>query len=184
MTKVTGEVRINAAKKKVWSVLADLGAVSAWNPGIANSYYTSEAKEGVGAARRCDFPDGGYVKERVIDWKAEDTMTLDIYEGTVPFDNFYGTLTVRDDGDSSIVHFALEYDLKSDVPVEPQEIERQNRDELIPLVLGGLKHYVETGAPMPMPVPPEARFPMPANSPEEVGNLIAQGLSTGDLDGR
>ena len=156
MTKVTGEVRINAPKEKVWSVLADLGAVSAWNPVIANSYYTSEDKEGVGAARHCDFPDGGYVKERATDWKAEDTVRLNIYEGTVPFDNFYGTYTVRDDGDSSIVHLASEYDLKSGVPVDPQEIERQNRDELIPVVLGGLKHYVETGEPMLMPVPAEA----------------------------
>ena len=156
MTKVTGEVRINAPKEKVWSVLADLGAVSAWNPVIANSYYTSEDKEGVGAARHCDFPDGGYTKERVTDWKAEDTVRLNVYEGTVPFDNFYGTYTVRDDGDSSIVHLALEYDLKSGVPVDPQEIERQNRDELIPVVLGGLKHYVETGEPMLMPVPAEA----------------------------
>ncbi len=156
MTKVTGEVRINAPKEKVWSVLADLGEVSAWNPVIANSYYTSEDKEGVGAARHCDFPDGGYVKERATDWKAEDTVRLNIYEGTVPFDNFYGTYTVRGDGDSSIVHFALEYDLKSGGPVDPQEIERQNRDELIPVVLGGLKHYVEIGKPMPMPVPAEA----------------------------
>ncbi len=139
-----------------WSVLANLGAVSAWNPGIAHSYYTSEDKEGVGAARHCDFPDGGYVKERATDWEAEDTVRLNIYEGTVPFDNFYGTYTVRDDGDSSIVHFALEYDLKSGVPVEPQEIERQNRDELIPVVLGGLKHYVETSKPMPMPAPAES----------------------------
>ena len=46
----------------------------------------------------------------------------------------------------------MEYDLKSGVPVDPQEIERQNRDEQIPVVLGGLKHYVETGEPKLMPV--------------------------------
>ncbi len=63
MTKVTGEVQINAAKKKVWSVLADLGAVSAWNPGIANSYYTSEDKEGVGAARHLVTGARGVLKQ-------------------------------------------------------------------------------------------------------------------------
>ena len=62
--------------------LAELGAASAWNPAIGNSYYTSEDKEGVGAARHCNFPDGGYVKERVTDWKAEDTVRLIVYEGT------------------------------------------------------------------------------------------------------
>ena len=48
MTKVAGKIQINAAKKKVWQVLAELGSVSAWNPAIGNSYYTSEQKEGRG----------------------------------------------------------------------------------------------------------------------------------------
>jgi hypothetical protein len=56
-----------------------------------------------------------------------------------------------DEGDGTIVTVALEYDLKADVTMDPQEIERQNREELLPLVLAGLKHYVETGEPMPMP---------------------------------
>ncbi len=59
MTKVCGEIRVNAKQEIVWDVLADLGAVSTWNPTIANSYYISEAKEGVGASRHCYFPDGG-----------------------------------------------------------------------------------------------------------------------------
>lgn len=95
MTKVAGKIQINAAKKKVWQVLAELRSVSGWNHAIGNSYYTSEQKEGQGATRHCDFPAGGYVKERVTDWKAEETARLMIYEGTVPFDNFYGTYTLQ-----------------------------------------------------------------------------------------
>ncbi len=45
MTKVCGEVRISAKLEAVWEVLADLGAVSAWNPAIASSYYISVDKE-------------------------------------------------------------------------------------------------------------------------------------------
>jgi hypothetical protein len=151
MTKVAGRIQINAAKKKVWQVLAELGSVSAWNPAIGNSYYTSEQKEGQGASRHCDFPDGGYVKERVTGWKAEETVRLMIYEGTVPFDNFYGTYTLQGEGEASIVDFELEYDLKPDAPADANEIERQNRDELIPLVLASLNQFVETGDPMAMP---------------------------------
>ena len=69
MTKVTSEIRIDAPRDKVWDVVADLGTVSVWNPVLADSHYTSEAKEGVGASRHCDFPDGGYVKERATEWK-------------------------------------------------------------------------------------------------------------------
>ena len=151
MTKVTSEIRIDAPREKVWDVIADLGSVSVWNPVLSNSYYTSEAKEGLEAARHCDFPDGGYVKERTLEWKPGEAFTLDIYEGTVPFASATGGYSLVDDGDGTIVTVAIEYELKPDVPVDPQEVERQNREELFPLVLAGLKHYVETGEPMPMP---------------------------------
>ena len=156
MTRVTGEIRIDASKEKVWDVVADLGSVSVWNPALADSHYTSEVKEGLEASRRCEFPDGGYVKERVTEWKPGEAFTLDIYEGTVPFASAHGSFSLVDDGDGTMVTIALEYDLKTDVPVDPQEIERQNREELLPLVLAGLKHYVETGEPMPIPEAPEA----------------------------
>ena len=151
MTTVTSEIRIDAPRQKVWDVIADIGSVSVWNLSLSNSYYTSEAKEGLEAARHCDFPDGGYVNERVIEWKPGEGFTLDIYEGTVPFTSANGTLSLVDDGDGTTVHFALEYELKADIPVDPQEVERQNRDELFPVTMAGLKHYVETGEPMPMP---------------------------------
>ena len=152
MAEVTGEVRIDAPREKVWGIVADLGAVSDWNPMIAKSYHTSAAREGTGAGRHCDFPDGGYVKERAVEWKPGEAFTMHIYEGTVPFDNFYGSYDLYEDGTGTLVKFTLGFELKPDAPVDAAEAERQNRDELIPAVLGGLKHYVETGRPMPMPV--------------------------------
>ena len=156
MTRVTSEIRIDAPREKVWDVIADLGSVSVWNPLLSNSYYTSEAKEGLEAARHCDFPDGGYVKERALEWKPREGFTLDIYEGTVPFASATGGYSLVDDGDGTIVTGAIEYELKADLPVDPQEVERQNREELLPLIMASLKHYVETGEPMPMPEAAEA----------------------------
>ena len=142
MTRVTSEIRIDASRDKVWNVVADLGSVSVWNPALADSHYTSEVKEGVGASRHCDFPDEGYVKERATEWKPGEGYTLDIYEGTVPFASAQGSLSLVDDGDGTIVTFAIEYDLKADVPVDPQEVERQNREDLFPLIVkGGEKVY-------------------------------------------
>ena len=88
--------------------------------------------------------------------RVTEGYTLDIYEGTVPFASAQGSLSLVDDGDGTIVTFAIEYDLKADVPVDPQEVERQNREDLFPLILASLKHYVETGEPMPMPEAAEA----------------------------
>lgn len=156
MTRVTSEIRIDASREKVWDVLSDLGSVSVWNPVLSNSYYTSEAKEGLEAARHCDFPDGGYVKESVLEWNDGESFTLDIYEGTVPFESATGSASIVDDGDGTVVTYGIEYDLKADFLRDPQEIERQNREELLPLVLASLKHYVETGDPMPMPGAAEA----------------------------
>lgn len=151
MTRVTADIRINATRDKVWNVVADLGSVSVWNPALADSRYTSEAKEGLEASRHCDFPDGSFVTERVIEWKPGEAFTLEISGGTVPFASANGDFSLVDEEDWTFVTFALEYDLKSDVQVDPQELERQNREELLPLVLAGLKHYVETGKPMPIP---------------------------------
>ena len=151
MTAITSEIRIDASKEDVWNVVADLGSASVWNPALASSRYTSEAREGLEAARHCDFPDGGYVKEHTLEWNPGESFKLEIYEGTIPFDNATGSVSVTDDGDGSIVTLTIEYDLKADVLVDPEEIERQNREESFPLVLAGLKQYVETGEPMPMP---------------------------------
>ena len=151
MTKVCGEVRINEKLEAVWEVLADLGAVSAWNPAIASSYYISVAKEGVGASRHCDFPDGGYVNESATKWVARKLVRLNIYEGTVPFDNYYGTYSLSADADETLVSFALEYDIRQNTKLDPEKVERQNRERLIPTVLEGLKHYVETNPPKDVP---------------------------------
>jgi len=152
MTKIAVKTRIDAPKERVWDVIADLGAVSAWNPSLADSHYTSEAREGLGASRRCEFPDGGYVEERATEWKSGEAITLEIVEGTVPFAfPASGTLSLVDDGDGTSVTLTLEYDLKADFPADPQELERQNREELLPMVMAGLKHYAETGEPLPVP---------------------------------
>ena len=147
MTIVSGDIRINAKQDAVWKVLADLGAVSTWNPTVAKSYYISDAKEGVGASRHCDFSDGGYVKERATQWEAEKQVRLLIYEGTVPFSDYHGTYSLSGDGDETLVTFTLEYNIQPDASLDPERVERRNRERLIPEVLGGLKSFAEIGTP-------------------------------------
>ena len=107
MTRVTIDLRIDASKEKVWEVVADLGSVSVWNPALAGSHYTSEAKEGLEAARHCDFPDGGYVKERTLEWNPGESIKSEIYEGTILFDHATGSISVADDGDGTIATLAI-----------------------------------------------------------------------------
>ena len=155
MTKVTSEIRVDAPRQRVWDILADLGTVSVWNPGVINSFYTSEAKEGVGASRRCDFPDGGHVIERATAWKSGESYTLNI-EGADGLGSAHASFTLKDDGQGTAVTFNLEYELEPDMPVDAQETMRNNLEELIPAVGAALKYYTETGEPLPMPVEAES----------------------------
>ncbi len=37
MTKISSEIRIDAAKEKVWDIIADLGGVQNFHPGVKKS---------------------------------------------------------------------------------------------------------------------------------------------------
>ncbi len=151
MTKLSSEIQISAPKDKVWGVLADLEAVQLYDPAITKAFYTSEVRDGVGAARQCDWP-GGYVRERVTEWKPGEGYAINVYEGSdiAPFESQDARFVLRDARQGTAVSLELEYRLKPDVPSDPQEIESEYR-QLIEGVLAGLKHYVETGQPLPMP---------------------------------
>ena len=145
MTKLSSEIQIDASKEKLWAVLADLETVQHYSPAITKAYYTSEVRDGVGAARQCDF-DGGYVRERVTEWKPGEGYAINVYEGSdiAPFESIDVRFVLRDAEQGTAVSLELEYRLKPDGQSDPQEIEREYR-QLIEGVLAGLKRYVETG---------------------------------------
>ena len=71
MGRFSKEITINAPQEKVWAVLADLGNIYRWNPGVSHSYTTSENSKGEDATRHCDIerPLKGYLEERAFDWR-------------------------------------------------------------------------------------------------------------------
>ena len=98
MTKLSTEIQIDAPREKVWAVLADLEAVQYYDPAITKAYYTTDGRDGVGAARQCDF-DGGYVRERVTEWKPGEGYAINAYEGSdvvAPFESQDARFTLRD----------------------------------------------------------------------------------------
>jgi uncharacterized protein YndB with AHSA1/START domain len=152
MTTITKEIQIDVSKEKVWEILSNLETVQNYDPFVVNSFYTSDIKEGVGASRQCDLPEGGYIKERIIAWNPGEGYSLNVYEDgepDSPLENQYAHFTLKEDGQGTTVTMTIEYDMKADAPVDPQEIEQMWRDEILPGLLAGLKHFVETGQPMP-----------------------------------
>lgn len=77
MTKLTHEIQIDAPIAQVWAVIADLEAVQRYNPMVASARYVSEKKQGVGAARICDFRPGGSATERVTEWKPQSVIAME-----------------------------------------------------------------------------------------------------------
>ena len=83
------------------------------------------------------------MNERATGWEADKLIRLNIYEGSVPFENYYGTYSLSADGDGTLVAFGMEYEIPSDTTLDPERVEQRNRDRFIPEVLNGLKHFIE-----------------------------------------
>ena len=148
MGSYTTRTRIDAPKEKVWEVLAEIGDIYKWNPGVANSYHTSDSGRGEGATRHCDLQrKGDYLKERAIDWREGEGFKIDIYETNLPIKRNVVTFKTQADGDGTIVEVSPEYDLKFgpigallDMLVVRGQIEKGMDD-----LLAGLKYHIETG---------------------------------------
>lgn len=78
MLQITRTIDINAAVNDVWKKLAKLDEVENFVDSVTRSYYNTEQKEGVGAARTCDVKGFGTIVEEIIDWKEGETFTYTV----------------------------------------------------------------------------------------------------------
>ncbi len=150
MSTITDTIRINAPKDKVWEILADFGAIINYNPGISNSYSTSEANQGVGAMRHCDLLPMGSIEERIIEWNEGSDYLVDIYQfnGPVPpVKNAKARLSVEADGEQTIAHMSLRYEMKLGFignAMKSLMLDAQYQ-KAVTGILQGLKYHAETG---------------------------------------
>ena len=49
------QITIHAPKVAVWKVLADIGGIAEWNPGVVQSRTTTFGSIGLGSGRRCEL---------------------------------------------------------------------------------------------------------------------------------
>ena len=142
-------VTVDAPRSAVWSALADVGNVEAWNPGVSSARLTSETEQGVGATRECVLSPMGTVQERVTAWLHERLVTVEIYErkrlpavrramATIELDSGAGQTTVR---------CRLDYEVglgPAGRSLNASLLRRMFSRSLVGM-LAGLKHHVETG---------------------------------------
>lgn len=147
MTVLENSIHIDAPPEKVWSVLASLDALERYDPGVRKSKIVTALREGPGSARRCDLAPGGWLQEKVADWRPNESLAFELFECTLPVRRLKHSYTLTAEGSGTTVHQRMEYELKLG-PIGrlmDATIVRKKWDAGIKGFFAGLKHYVETG---------------------------------------
>ena len=106
MKRIEKKLHINAPKQQVWDVIADLGGIQNYNPGVKKSYYNTDLKAGEGAGRICEFYPMGKVDEKATHWNEGNGYSLKIKPvEKVPFfkeGDAHFTLTSEDNSKTEV----------------------------------------------------------------------------------
>lgn len=112
MTVLENSIHIDAPPDKVWKVLAALELLDQYDPGVAKSEIVTSSREGPGSARRCDLKPGGWFKEKVADWRPDESLSFELFECTLPVRRLKHSYTLTADGSGTTVRQHMEYELK------------------------------------------------------------------------
>ena len=145
MSSFTTSTVINAPRSHVWSALADIGAIHAWNPGVQASHTTSDLDTGLGASRHCDLGGRNYLDEEVVEYEAGQRLTMRIVNSNMPFERADIRFRLEPAGDATTVSVSPDYQLKYG-PVGTlmdHLVVRRKYEKGMRALLRGLKQHVE-----------------------------------------
>ncbi len=148
MTKFTTDINIEAPVEKVWDVLADVGTISEWNPGVRESYSTSDDPSGLGATRFCDLGGKNFVNEQVVQWEDCRQLTMRIVDSNMPFQQADIHFTLQGENGTTNVAVSPDYELKYGPigKLMDRFFVRNTYEKGMRNLLRGLKAHVENGA--------------------------------------
>lgn len=112
MGSIVATTLIEAPPPKVWVILADIGTISRWNPGVRHSESTSDARSGEGATRHCDLPGGRYLEERAVEWVEGESFRIEILDSNLPLRHSTVRFAIEGAGGGTRVTVEPEYELK------------------------------------------------------------------------
>ncbi len=112
MSEFAETVRIHTPQQTVWDVLADIGSISIWNPGVVSSTQTSAGEVELGATRYCDLGGRNYLDEEVVTYNAPDAITFRITGTNMPFKSADIRFTLNAVEDATDVTVSPIYELK------------------------------------------------------------------------
>ena len=112
MSSFEVETTIEAPVDEVWRVLADVGAIDRWNPGVRSSHTTTGQATGLGAARHCVLGGKNYLKEEVVVWEPGGRLTMRITDTNLPFHAADIRFALWSEGDTTRVSVSPDYRLR------------------------------------------------------------------------
>ncbi|MBI4490560.1 MAG: SRPBCC family protein [Deltaproteobacteria bacterium] len=139
-------VTINAPKDVVWNVLADIGSIHQWNPGVVDSRATTDGEVGLGSARRCELGGKNYLDEEVVEWVPKKILTMRIVATNLPFKTADIGFALESRGEQTLVTVSPTYRLKFGLLgtlLDAVLVRSQYRKGMINL-LRGLKQHLES----------------------------------------
>lgn len=97
MASVTVHQTVDAPIENVWASWDDFGEIYKFNPNLKHSRLIENSQSsGKGAKRQCDMRDGkNWIREELVEYVPHQSMTIDIYEGTMPLKQAIATLRFK-----------------------------------------------------------------------------------------
>jgi len=144
----TETILIDAPAAEVWTALADIGAISAWNPGVKQSHQTTRGDAALGSCRRCELGGKNYLEEEVVLFEPTARITFRITDTNLPFASADIRFDLDARGSTTQVEVSPLYELKFGVlgrildAVMVKATYRKGMREL----LHGLKRHIESSA--------------------------------------
>ena len=127
-----------ASGESIWELLRDFGGLRRWNSNGIESV-TVEG-EGIGAVRTIGIPGGVRLQEKLE--AHDDTARSFSFVGkpVIPFENYYETMTVIDEGESSC---RVDWESSFEHPSMEEEAARQLIEGIYLAGFSALKETVE-----------------------------------------
>ena len=144
MSTFSTEINIQAAVEQVWDVLADIGSIDRWNPGVVESHVTTDQPTGLEAGRYCNLGGNNYLNETVVDWEVGRRLTMRITDTNLPLQADI-RFSLQPDQGGTLVTVSPEYTVNYG-PLGwllDRVYVRNNYEQGMKALLVGLKKYVE-----------------------------------------
>lgn len=147
METIKRTISIDASREAVWAALANFQAVGDFHPYITNVDLITANNGGLGSKRKCYFNDGSTIDEEIIDWRVDESYTVDASNFSLPFKSLHGTLGVDTVNGKTEAFMMMEFvpkfgplgKLMSIMMIKPMMVKR------IDNILKGLNHMMVTG---------------------------------------